>query len=74
MNGNGGFLNGAYETKVAELDDRYHLNEGDAERLYLDNCREIQRVMKDGTPMRIIRRLAFQKTESALADADDSTK
>lgn len=74
MNENGGFLNDEYEAKVAELDDRYQPNEGAAERLYLDQCREIQRVMKDGTPMRVVRRIAFQKTESALADADDYTK
>lgn len=74
MSADGGFLTDEYEAKIAEFADRYQVDEGTVERLYLDTCREVQRRMKDGTPMRVIRRLAFNKTESTLADAGDSSK
>lgn len=68
--GGAGFLNDEYEEKVAELAQRYGVSRSAVERLYLDNCREIQRKLRDGTPRRLVRQLAFDRTESALEDAD----
>lgn len=66
------FLDEEYNAKAAELSDQYGVSQADVEALYLTHCHEIQQTMKDGTPLRVIRRLAFTKTESELADTDDS--
>lgn len=68
----GRLLDEEYDAKIADLCDQYGVNRVDVEQRYLDQCREIERQMKDGTPLRVIRRLAFNKTESALAETDDS--
>lgn len=69
------FLDAEYETKVDELSNQYDdMTRTAVEQLYIEQCREIQQRMKDGTPLRIIRRLAFNKTESALAETDDTSE
>lgn len=67
-----GFLDDEYTDKIADLCDRYDVDQADIEHLYLDHCREFEQAMKDKAPRRLIRSLAFDKTESRLVDGADS--